>query len=57
MTPEAKEAIRVAEKWFPGDLVKQKKLAMDILGVIEVSMKHFGAEIVERIRASGPVKH
>lgn len=56
MTTGAREAIRIAEKIFPTDMRRQRDLARDIIGAINLCEAEFGEEIVRRLskRPSSP---
>jgi hypothetical protein len=46
----AREAIRIAEKIFPDDMTRQRDLARDIIGAINLCENEFAQEIIGRMK-------
>lgn len=60
MSTGAREAIRIAERFVPDDLERQRDLAREIVGAIGLCEAEFAAEIVRSLhRAQGlsPLKN
>jgi hypothetical protein len=55
MTTGAREAIRIAESIFPTDLTRQRDLAREIIGAINLCEAEFAQEIMRRMRSNGAV--
>lgn len=55
MTTGAREAIRIAEDVFPTDLTRQRALAREIIGAINLCEEEFAQEIVRRMRSNASV--
>ena len=47
----AREAIRIAEKYEPADLTRQRDMARDIIGAINLCEAELAAEIIVRINS------
>lgn len=56
MTTGAREAIRIAESIFPRDLTRQRDLAREIIGAINLCEAEFAREIMRRVRSNASVK-
>jgi hypothetical protein len=56
MTTGAREAIRIAESIFPRDLTRQRDLARQIIGAINLCEAEFAQEIIRRMGSNAPVK-
>jgi hypothetical protein len=56
MTTGAREAIRIAESIFPRDLTRQRDLARQIIGAINLCEAEFAQEIIRRMGSNTPVK-
>lgn len=51
MTTGAREAIRIAEMVFPADMIRQKGLAKEIIGAINLCEAELAEEIIQRLKA------
>lgn len=52
MLTSAREAIRIAEKFFPADMRRQEDLAKEIAKAIELCEFELGTDILRQARAS-----
>ncbi len=53
MLTSAREAIRIAEMYFPTDLRRQMDLAKDIVKAIELCELELGRDIIHRVQSQG----
>lgn len=51
MTTGAREAIRIAEMVFPFDMRRQKGLAKEIIGAINLCEAELAEEIIQRLKS------
>lgn len=51
MLTSAREAIRIAETYFPTDRHRQMDLAKDIVKAIELCELELGRDIIQRVQA------
>jgi len=52
MLTSAREAIRIAESYFPDDIHRQRRLAKDIVKAIELCEMQLGMDIIRRAKTA-----
>jgi hypothetical protein len=52
MTTGASEAIRIAETFYPDDLIRQRDLAREIIAAINLCESQFADEIIKSLPSS-----
>lgn len=55
LTTGARESIRIAEMVFPDDMRRQKALAKEIIGAINLCEAEFAQEIIGRLKKGSGV--